>query len=374
MARRKLKKRNTAILGGVILVLILVLLFSCGTKKDKNDSENVDPKQTDVEPGQTDDTDEKSDEVSPPETKEIVYEIDASDEGEIISYASQYYRYGPSIMKYEDGSYDAWFSSPGNSGSQWDWITYRHSDDGVNWSEEEVVLKPTPGSKDQCSVCDPAVIYFNGYYYLGYTATDYYDGQGSYNMAFVARSEYPDGPFHKWNGGGWGGSPEPIIFYDGGKDNWGIGEVSFVIKDEDLFIYYSYIDVRDSYIGLYKADLVDDWPGTMRDKGPVLYRLNHDSVEVVYDEKTDDFFAFSIDGRMLKGSNLTVYNSKNGKDFSLIASTKENIEDYAHNMGAAKSPEGWIDSDEKILIGYAYGKDWGRWNTKVQNIKINIIQ
>ena len=55
MARRRIKKRNTAILGGVILVLILVLLFSCGTKKDKNDSENVDPKQTDVEPGQTDD-------------------------------------------------------------------------------------------------------------------------------------------------------------------------------------------------------------------------------------------------------------------------------------------------------------------------------
>ena len=33
-------------------------------------------------------------------------------------------------------------------------------------TKEKIVLKPTPGSKDQCSVCDPGVIYFNDYYYL----------------------------------------------------------------------------------------------------------------------------------------------------------------------------------------------------------------
>ena len=93
------------------------------------------------------------------------YSLEAVDEGEIIFYSSEdYYRYGPSIMKNTDGSYDAWFSSPGNSGSQWDWIAYRHSDDGINWSNESIVLRPTPGSKDQCSVCDPGLIYFDGYY------------------------------------------------------------------------------------------------------------------------------------------------------------------------------------------------------------------
>lgn len=305
------------------------------------------------------------------DSSEMIISVDILDQGEIISYASQsYYRYGPSIMRYDDGSMDAWFSAPGNSGNQWDWITYRHSEDGINWSEEKTVLKPTPGSKDQCSVCDPGVIYLNGYYYLGYTATDYYAGKGTYNMAFVARSKDPDGPFEKWNGSGWGGDPEPIIFYDGGQDNWGIGEISFVVKDEDLFIYYSYIDVRDMYLGLCKADMTDNWPATIRNKGAVLYRTDHDSVEVLYDKKTNSFLAFTIEGRLMEGSKLTVYESSNGKDFQPAASVKEGIEDYAHNLGVSKNPQGWIDSDDELLIGYAYGKDWGRWNALFQHIRL----
>lgn len=308
-----------------------------------------------------------------PETKQPEYELTAVDEGQIIFYASEdHYRYGPSIIANADGSYDAWFSSPGNSYSQWDWITYRHSDDGTDWSKEKVVLKPTAGSKDSCSVCDPGVIYFDGYYYLAYTATDYYAGQGSYNMAFVARSPYPDGPFAKWNGEGWGGDPEPIIYYDGGQDNWGIGEVSFVIYENDLCIYYSYIDSADAYIGLYKADLSENWPAAMRFKGPVLYRHDHDSVEVVYDDELQTFLAFTIEGRLAEGSRMDLYVSKNGKDFEKAASVKELIEDYAHNMGVAKSLNGHVDTKEELLCGYAYGPSWGKWNTRFQHLKVNL--
>ena len=267
-----------------------------------------DSKKTDDKPDEKEDNTETSDDSE----KQLVIKIEG--EGNVIfDSSSDYYRYGPSIIEYEDGSMDAWFSSPGNSGSQWDWIVYRHSDDGEEWSDERIVLKPTPGSKDQCSVCDPAVIYFNDFYYLAYTATDYYEGKGSYNMAFVSRSRYPEGPFEKWNGSGWGGEPEPIIFYDGAKENWGIGEVSFVIYDEDLYVYYTYIDVRDSYIGLCKADLTGDWPSTLRSKGPVLYQTDHDSVEVIYDKHRDLFLAFSINGRMMENSNLCLYTSENGK-------------------------------------------------------------
>ena len=341
------------------LLLVFILLVSVVSCKKTEQ-----PDQTDKDPEDVVVIEEK--EVDPFEA-----EIEVLDEGDIISYgADVYYRYGPSIMTYEDGSMDAWFARPGNSGSQWDWISYRHSDDGINWSEESIVLYPTPGSKDQCSVCDPGVIYFNGYYYLAYTGTDYYEGKGSYNMAFVARSEYPDGPFEKWNGSGWGGNPEPIIFYDGGKDNWGIGEVSFVIYEGDLCIYYTYIDIRDAYIGLYKADMVDNWPATMRQKGPVLYRLDHDSVEFVYDDKLERFFAFTISGRLMEGSLLDVYTSVNGKDFKKLTSTKDNIKDYAHNLGVSKDAQGHINSDDALLLGYAYGKDWGRWNTLFQWIKI----
>ena len=357
----RLKKKNRFVITAVI-VFMLFSLCSCKNKNEEGEIVDPVPEETIIEP---------SKEGSEPAEK--TYTLELTDEGQVISYASDtYYRYGPSIMRNEDGSYDAWFSSPGNSGSQWDWLTYRHSDDGVNWSSEEIVLKPTPGSKDQCSVCDPAVIRFNGYYYLGYTATDYYEGQGSYNMAFVARSEYPDGPFEKWNGSGWGGSPEPIIYYDGAKENWGIGEVSFVIKDDDLFIYYSCVDVRDVYIGLAKADLVDDWPATIRDKGPVLYQLNHDSVEVVYDEFRDCFFAFTIDGRMLDYSRVVLYVSDIGKEFVEVATLKDGIEDFAHNMGVSKSETGWIDSRDEQIIGYAYGEKWGRWDMIMQKVRIDL--
>ena len=40
------------------------------------------------------------------------------------------YRYGPSIMLDGNGGIDAWFASPGDGKKEYDWITYRHSDDG----------------------------------------------------------------------------------------------------------------------------------------------------------------------------------------------------------------------------------------------------
>ena len=332
---------------------LAITLFSCSDEDEKEE----------IIQDETETNAEKESEIEK-------YSLEVTDDGEIIFYSStDYYRYGPSIMEHEDGTMDAWFSSPGNSGSQWDWITYRHFD-GSSWSKEKVVLKPTPDSKDQCSVCDPGVICFGDYYYMAYTATDYYEGKGTYNMAFVARSKNPDGPYEKWNGSGWGGDPQEIIFYDGWKEYWGIGEVSFVIKDEDLFVYYSYVDISEIYIGLYKADLVEDWPLTLRKKGPVLYQKDHDSVEVLYNEDRDMFYAFTIDQRLLEDSRLTVYESENGKDFTEIASIKDGIEDYAHNLGVAKDEEGHIQSSEELLIGYAYGKDWGRWNTKFQHFSL----
>ena len=149
--------------------------------------------------------------------------ISAADEGQVVFRSSEgYYRYGPSIMQYEDGSYDVWMSSPGNSSSQWDWIRYRHSEDGVTWTKDKVVLYPTPGSADQCSVCDPDVVYFDGYYYLAYTGTSDYRRGGMNNSAFVARSKNPDGPYEKWNGKGWGGSPKPFLKYEDNPNGWGI--------------------------------------------------------------------------------------------------------------------------------------------------------
>ena len=70
------------------------------------------------------------------------------------------YRYGPSILFYPDGTMDAWFATPGTSG-EWDWFTYKHSDDrGATWSNEIVVLQPTPIQWITIQ-CDPGLIYFD---------------------------------------------------------------------------------------------------------------------------------------------------------------------------------------------------------------------
>ncbi len=351
-----------------VLILLMTSLFGCQDRpveEDIPEADQTENKETDIDDSETE---KENIEI------EVKYKLfaEAVDEGEIISYGSEdHYRYGPSIIKNEDGSYDAWFSSPGNSGSQWDWIRYRHSEDGVNWDNEQIVLRPTPGSADQCSVCDPGMIYFDGYYYLGYTGTDYYEGQGMNNSVFVARSAYPDGPFEKWNGYGWGGAPQPIIKYEGDPSSWGYGEVSFVIKDDDLFIYYSNYDFDVNQNLLNKADLVEDWPLTMREKGTVLFKDTQDSLEVVYDEYHDTFLAFSIDRRMNADSKLIMYSSPNGKEFVKEDSTKDKIRDYAHNIGVAKSKEGHVNSENDLLIGYAFGEKWGVWDTVFQDIRLH---
>lgn len=356
----------------VIIIFVLLFLIPSCKKIDKEDTVLPDNSVISSEENENDNSSNNyqgENQHNDPDEPQLI--LETVDEGNVFFYSSEgFYRYGPSIMVYDNGSMDMWLSSPGNSGSQWDWIEYRHSEDGINWSEGEIVLQPTSGSKDQCSVCDPAVIFFGDYYYMGYTATDYYAGKGTYNMAFVARSRYPDGPFEKWNGSGWGGSPEPIIFYDGGQDNWGIGEISFVVYEGDLCIYYTYIDVADRYIGLYKAGLTEDWPAALRNKGPVLYRLDQDSTEVVYDDNLQTFFAFTIENRMMEGSQVTLFESKNGKDFTEVAYVKDKIEDYAHNMGVAKNSWGHVNTENELLIGYAYGPNWGRWNAKTQHVTI----
>ena len=75
------------------------------------------------------------------------------------------------MIRNDDGSVDLWAVSPGNNSTMWEYIVYRHLDNNGNWSKEKTVLKPTANSDDCYSTCDPGVIYFNGYYYLGYTST-----------------------------------------------------------------------------------------------------------------------------------------------------------------------------------------------------------
>ncbi|HWV64975.1 hypothetical protein [Chitinophaga sp.] len=89
------------------------------------------------------------------------------------------------------GSYQSFILlNKSSGGAYWDQIAYRHStDEGNTWTTDSMVLKPTEGTRDQLSVCDPGVIKSGSYYYIGYTSTE--NTAGVFNHAYVARSLSP---------------------------------------------------------------------------------------------------------------------------------------------------------------------------------------
>ncbi len=282
------------------------------------------------------------------------------------------YRYGPSMIVNEDGSIDMWLAGGGSGIEQWDWIVYKHSKDGVEWSEEKCVLQPTPGALDHYSCCDPGVVYFGGYYYLGYTAT-LNESQCDNNL-YLARSEKPDGPFEKWNGNGWGGDdPKPIVFFTQDQSYWGIGEVSFVELDGTLYIYYTVSDSKGHTTRVATADSTEEnWPLTMEYKGVALGAGTNDAIDVKYVEEYGKFVAVASDERLSENSYLVFYESDDGFKFSVTDILKENIYYFAHNPGIAGTRDGHITAEMKKYVAYAYGKGWGIWNTRIQEIEMTL--
>lgn len=332
------------------------------------------------------------------------------------------YRYGPSVMLHDDGSMDAWFAIPGDGVHEMDWVTYRHSDDsGKTWSDEKVVISPTPGSKDELSICDPDVFYYDGYYYLGYTSTMDITKQGLCNSFYLARSPQPDGPFEKWDGAGWGGDPEPVIYYDGVWNGWGVGEPGFVLKDDTLYIYvtddaYTYAYDRLRTTEVYKADILEpDWParlsfagyaidrsdtdthtadatGTDKDAGitdatgtdagtgtdidtdkdsvpPDDYvYCDCDSWDVAYVEEAEKFIAVCTNRRFTDDSCILYYESDDGIYFERVSELNTNVICGCHNCCIMSNESGHINAGDPVMIGYSYAgagnSEWGTWATR----------
>ena len=291
------------------------------------------------------------------------------------------YRYGPSIIYYPDGSIDAWFATPGITG-EWDWFTYKHSDDGgKTWSYEKVVLQPTGDSYDHYSVCDPGVIFFNDYYYIGYTSTIVSTSGGINNNIFVARSKNPDGPYEKWNGEGWGGDPAPIIYYNESDSEWGAGEPSFVVLDGTLYMYYTWTCADGNYTMVATANANDEnWPGKLEEKGLAYTKIGaQDSCDVVYIEDIGKFVAFSTYDRFTATSGICIMESDDGINFTKSDVIRTGTMQYLHNMGISKRSNGHIQlNDELCFVGYAYSdgssNNWGKWATRFQNVTLTYYE
>lgn len=309
-------------------------------------------------------------------TKHISF--DTFDEGlDIYSPSKMGYRYGPSIIQNSDNSYDIFYSSVGNNSTEWDYIRYVHMDQNYNCSKEKIVLKPTHNSMDNYSTCDPGVIYFNGYYYLAYTSTQ--TKSGNNNSIFIARSKKVDGPYEKWNGSGWGGKPYPVIKNENNDDYFGIGEPSFVIKDTQLFMYYSSHTYVENATRVALFDLCDDWPSTLQYTDSLIpWEYGNDSFDVVYLEDLDKFVAFTVFYRMNRNTEIGIYESKDGINFNFSHAVGSGILHYAHNLGISKSKDGHALFSEPLLLSYAHSPEdynkWGRWALCVQNIQLKQIE
>ena len=301
--------------------------------------------------------------------------VQISDIGGWKIYQPGNYRYGASIIMNSDNSMDVWFASPGASG-QWDWIRYRRSTDGgKTWSTEQVALKPTAGSRDAYSVCDPGVIYYGGYYYVGYTSTE--NANGVENHVYVARSTSPTGPFEKWNGSGWGGNPQPIITYTGPAGAWGCGEPSFVLKDGKLYMYYTYND-GTTYTNLAICDNPNaaDWPANLRMLGHVIVRPLDDSTDVKYVDSLGMFIGVSTHNRFTVNSRISVWQSVDGISWQKGAFTGSVVQCGAHNVGISANETGHLDTSKSNCIIYSCqppGYSWGYWPTYLDTIKFGTV-
>ncbi len=286
------------------------------------------------------------------------------------------YRYGPSIMYYADGSCDAWFSTPGYGG-EWDWITVKHSKDGVNFGDEKVVLVPTPDSMDRFSCCDPGVIYFGGYYYLGYTSTIVEGGVN--NNVFVARSRNASGPYEKWNGNGWGGDPAPVVYYDEDDAYYGAGEPSMVVRDGVLYFYYTWACPDGEFIKVATSDTAEDWPARLVYRGDAYEKINsQDSCDVTYLEDAGIFVAFTTQFRFAENSGLVLLESDDGITFRHTQYLCEGLYKHLHSLGVSKRPDGHIQLKDDIFVGYAFsdgeGMNWGKWATAFQHVSLSLYE
>lgn len=303
------------------------------------------------------------------------------------------YRYGPSMILNDDGSIDAWFAAPGDGYNEFDWITYKHSDDGgQTWSSEKAAISPSPSSPDALSTCDPDVFYYDGYYYLGYTSTINRRAKGICNSVFIARSVNPDGPYEKWNGSGWGGAPVPLIYFDSIEIGWGSGEPSFVVVGDTVYVY----STKDSYSGVpdrvrvtevRTADITDPmWPAKLEFKGYAGVRndtgddseyryRDSDSWDVAYIEESEKFVAVSTNRRFKQNSCILYYESNDGISFTRVSELNTNVIARCHNCAIMADGQGHIKKDDPMLLGYAYGgasgSRWGVWSTRFAPLSLD---
>ncbi len=284
-------------------------------------------------------------------------------------------RYSPAIIVNSDNSIDAWYTIPGGvdatAFTYFNQISYIHSvDGGKTWSDEKIVVKPTPGSVDQYYVRNPSVIKTGQYYYMTYESrtSGTTSAAGASNRIYMCRSTAPDGPWQKWNGSGWGGgSPVAIVSTTLAKTTYyGVGESSLLVKDNSIYFYYSI--GADSSLARKTLRATSDaadtlWPAHLSSlRDTVLNRAAFtapDRVTVKYNKDVNLFYAIGIVNRLTDSSYAQMWKSTDGIHFAPWGKLISGLQPYAAFIGLSADSLGQLKNSMPSYISYSYGKSVG---------------
>ncbi len=283
------------------------------------------------------------------------------------------YRYGPSMILNTDGSLDVWSSSNG-PGDYIDIVNYkRYSADFKNSTKEVTALSPTAGTYDCDRVpcaCDPGVIKFGGWYYIGYSS----------DRCCIARSRNPEGPFtEKWTGSGWGENPTRITGPKNGEVCYAASEPSFVLMGDTLFVYHTWTDDNGTATRVMTADATDEnWPATLQEHGECIPpRPAGDSADIKYSDEYGRFIAVFTDQRFTDNSYVAVWESFDGFNFRPAGFVKDHTCKKLHNVGLSARADGHIGKGDPVYLSYAYaGADsagsWANWATRMHKVNLSL--
>ena len=344
-----------------ILKMIFVLWFSLGQLFAPRITGGDFPPSEPVEPGD--------------ETKYV--QIETVDEGFDVFQPVDFedfagYRYGQSMILNADGSLDVWSASNG-PGDFIDVVNYkRYSADFKTSTKEVTAVTPTPGTYDYDPVpcaCDPGVVKFGGWYYIGYSTS----------WTCVARSRNPEGPFlEKWAGDGWStDASAPIITYDGTPGYFGAAEPCFVVMGDTLYIFYTWWDEHGPATRVATADATDEnWPATMVHHGECIPpKDGGDSADVKYMDEYGRFVAVFTERRFSDESYVAVWESFDGLTFRRAGFVKENTCKKLHNCGISGRADGHIGVGDPVYLSYAYAGaeavDWP-WATRLHKVTLSL--
>ena len=273
--------------------------------------------------------------------------------------------FSPCFIQYKNGDMDGWYTISGSDTGE-TWIVHNAYDSNKKvWSPYKSVIRTESSALDSYSVSQPSAIQVGDYYYVAYTGSSNNEEgtQGNCSGIFVARAKTAEGPYEKWNGESWGGSPRPFIYYDGPDIMQGASGASLIELDGTLYIYYTWnsADLNGSPVSeirLAKCSASDpDWPGALQFYGSVCRGKGHTSdIEVKYSEETGKMFAVGIESVSENNCAIVCFEGNTPELLTRVSAVRSGIYNGISSIGISGSVNGHIraQSTSNPYIMYSY--------------------